>query len=139
MKLLKGQYGLKQSAGLFSRALQNHMFGDGMKSPTNDPCLFKGSFSRARLYLELGKPKKYASFVAENPKKMEHMMVGTWVDDLTKIGSCDLILDWFIMHLRKKFAINEKGTGDLFSTRILGVCPPTVLHANTHGASYRRR
>ena len=89
------------------------MFEGGMKSLTNDPCLFKGSFSRARLFMELGRPKKYADFVAENPKKMEHMMVGTWVDDLTKIGSSDLILDWFIMYLRKKFVINEKSTGDL--------------------------
>ena len=113
VKLLKGQYGLKQSSRLFSKALQTHMFAGGMQSLTNDPCLFKGAFTRSQLYLELGKPKKYRDFVAEDPKKVEHMMVGTWVDDLTKIGSCDLILDWFIAHLRKKFAINEKSTGDL--------------------------
>ena len=50
------------------------------------------------------------------------MIVGSWVDDLTEAGSLRLILDWFIWHLRQRFTINEKSTGEceyMLSARIV--------------------
>ena len=108
VKLRKGQYGLRQSARLFAKALQEHIAKGGMKSLVHDPCLFKGAYSRSWLFDDMGRPEKYKDFVLSNPGRMEQLMGGSWVDDLTQIGSCDMVLDWFIMYLRRRFFLSMK-------------------------------
>ena len=77
------------------------------------PCLFKASYSRCWLFDDMGRPEKYRDFVMSDLSKIEQFLVGSWVGDLTQIGSCEMVLDWFIMHLRRRFSINEKATGTL--------------------------
>ena len=57
--------------------------------------------------------RKHHSVVKADPKAMEQMMCGCYVDDITEAGSSELILDWFICHLRKRFVISEKATGEM--------------------------
>ena len=112
-RLNSSVYGLKQSPRLFAKALIEQMEKGGLKGLVYDPCLFTVTKDRQFLFDELGRPEKFKTLVEENPMGMETLMVGTWVDDLTQVGSSDLILDWFIAHLRKRFQINEKSTGEL--------------------------
>ena len=138
--LKKSVYGLKQSPRLFAKALIAQMEAGGFRGFVYDPCLFKVSHSREKLFKELGEPEKYRSFVKDNPKCRETMMVGTWVDDLTQIGSSNLILDWFVAHLRKQFVINEKSTGELsymLSARITRDREKGTLHLDQSAAITR--
>ena len=75
-----------------------------------------------------------------DPEANETMMVGSWVDDLTEIGSSKLILDWFIWHLRQRFTINEKSTGEceyMLSARIVRDREKGILYLDQSAAITR--
>ena len=76
----------------------------------------------------------------ENPDADEKLYVGIWVDDLSICHSSNLIGDWFINHLRKRFIINEKATGELsymLSARITRDRPNRVLYMDQSAAITR--
>ena len=94
----------------------------GLAGCVFDPCVYKTTKTREWLFEKLGKHAEHAEFVKSDPIATETMMVGSWVDDLTEVGSSNLILDWFIWHLRQRFTINEKSTGEceyMLSARIV--------------------
>ena len=140
VKLLKGQYGLIQSPRLFTNALQKRMEEGGLEGCIFDPCVYKTTKTREWLFEQLGRPEEYADYVSRNPKALETMIVGSWVDDLTEAGSSRLILDWFIWHLRQRFTINEKSTGEceyMLSARIVRDRENGVLYMDQAAAITR--
>ena len=114
-KLVASAYGLKQSPKLFAKALQAEFKSGGLTSMIYDPCLYSATHTRQYLFEQLDESmkEKHREFVLEEPNKQEKLYVGVWVDDLSMCHSSSLIGDWFISHLRKRFVINEKATGEL--------------------------
>ena len=114
-KLMASAYGLKQSPKLFAKALQAEFKSGGLTSMIYDPCLYSATHTRQYLFDQLDESMKetHRKFVVEEPNKQEKLYVGVWVDDLSLCHSSSLIGDWFISHLRKRFVINEKATGEL--------------------------
>ena len=140
VRLLKGQYGLIQSPRLFTNALQKRMEEGGLEGCVFDPCVYKTTKTREWLFEKLGRPAEHAEFVESDPTATETMMVGSWVDDLTEVGSSNLILDWFIWHLRQRFTINEKSTGEceyMLSARIVRDREKGVLYLDQSAAITR--
>ena len=80
-----------------------------------DPCFYSATHTRQYLFDQLDESmkEKHREFVVEEPNKQEKLYVGVWVDDHSICHSSSLIGDWFISHLRKRFVINEKATGEL--------------------------
>ena len=140
VKLLKGQYGLIQSPRLFNNALQKRMEEGGLEGCIFDPCVFKTVKTREWLFETLGRPAEHADYVKSDPKATETMLAGCWVDDVTEAGSSCLILDWFIWHLRQRFTINEKSTGEceyMLSARIVRDREKGVLYMDQSAAITR--
>ena len=140
VKLLKGQYGLIQSPRLFTNALQKRMEEGGLEGCIFDPCVYKTVKTREWLFKQLGRPKEHAEYVNRDPTATETMLAGCWVDDITEAGSSCLILDWFIWHLRQRFTINEKSTGEceyMLSARIVRDREKGVLYMDQSDAITR--
>jgi len=140
VKLLKGQYGLIQSPRLFTNALQKRMEEGGLEGCIFDPCVYKAVKTRKWLFDQLGRPAEYAEYVNRDPGATETMLAGCWVDDITECGSSCLILDWFIWHLRQRFTINEKSTGEceyMLSARIVRDREKGVLYMDQSAAITR--
>ena len=140
VKLLKGQYGLIQSPRLFHNALQKRMEEGGLEGCIFDPCVFKTVKTRQWLFEQLGSPPEHAAYVESDPTATETMLAGCWVDDVTEAGSSNLILDWFIWHLRQRFTINEKSTGEceyMLSARIVRDREKGVLYMDQSAAITR--
>ena len=98
-----------------------------------DPCLYSVTHSRKVMFDQLNDTlkEKHRRYVEENPDADEKLYVGIWVDDLSICHRGNLIGDWFINHLRKRFVINEKATGELsymLSARITRDRPNRVLY-----------
>ena len=115
VKLCRPLYGLVQSPMLFGKALREHILAAGFQGMVYDPCLFRVQHTRQHLYESLDDElkSKHQCMVKANPEAVEQMMCGCYVDDITEAGSSELILDWFIHHLRKRFVISEKATGEM--------------------------
>ena len=80
-----------------------------------ETCLYSATYTRQYLFdtLDDSMKEKHRQFLMNEPDKQGKLYVGVWVDDLSLCHSSSLIGDWFISHLRKRFVINEKATGEL--------------------------
>ncbi len=102
--------------------------------------MFKTVKTREWLFETLGRPAEHADYVKSDPKATETMLPGCWVDDVTEAGSTCLILDWFIWHLRQRFTINEKSTGEceyMLSARMVRDREKGVLYMDQSAAITR--